>query len=182
MGGPAYHTTQLGEPANKKKRGRPTKAESQARAEAAAARGEIYPTPRKGRPSQSSVAAPSPPGDTQRPGVMPQGPPPMGTMTPQQTQAEETRSEESSGKKKRSKPTPLELDKPHREFSEMESPLAYGQGTGDPTRSQAYSTFTPISAPLRSEESRDRDVRMEGADDTQPRTTTPHSFKDTVGI
>jgi hypothetical protein len=181
ISGPAYTMSPLGEPANKKKRGRPTKAESQARAEAAAARGEVYPTPRKGRPSQTSMVEPSPPGEAPRSGPMQPVPLPMGSTTPQQTQAEEARSEESSGKKKRGKPTPLELDKPQKGMGEMES-YTYGQGTGDPSRSQAYSSFTPISAPLRSEESRDRDIRMEGTEDTQPRTTTPHSFKDTVGI
>jgi len=30
--------------------------------------------------------------------------------------------------------------------------------------------------------SRDRDTRMEGVEEAQQRTTTPHSFKDTVGI
>jgi hypothetical protein len=90
-------------------------------------------------------------------------------------------SESSSGKRRRTKPQPLELEKPRRSLGEMESPLAFG--SGDTSRSQQYSSFTPISAPLPSStDSRDRDIRMEGVEETQPRTTTPHSFKDTVGI
>jgi hypothetical protein len=106
----------------------------------------------------------------------------MGAMTPQQTQPERG-SESSSGKRKRGKPTPLELEKTQREPSETESPLAFGSAPGDPSRTQAY-TYTPISAPPISADlrDRDRDTRMEGIEESQPRTTTPHSFKDTVGI
>lgn len=186
VSGPAYALSPVQEPANKKKRGRPTKAEAQARADAAAARGEVYPPPRKSRASVTAIE--QQPAEPQQPGATPpaSGPPsvaPMGAMTPQQTQGERG-SESSSGKKKRGKPTPLELEKPQREPSEMESPLALGSASADPSRSQAYSSFTPISAPLPSAtESRDRDVRMEGVEESQqPRTTTPHSFKDTVGI
>jgi hypothetical protein len=184
--GPAYTSTinPPGEPANKKKRGRPTKAEAQQRAQEAAARGEVYPPPRRGR--QSITAPPEP--STHGPDLRPQDrtPPPTApsqlapAMTPQQQIGVEHGAESSSGKRRRTRPQPLELER-HRATSEMESPLAYG--SGDPSRSQAYSSFTPISAPLPSStESRDRDVRMEGAEETQPRTTTPHSFKDTVGI
>ncbi|KAF2742953.1 hypothetical protein M011DRAFT_411644 [Sporormia fimetaria CBS 119925] len=186
--GPAYTLAPVGEPANKKKRGRPTKAESQARAEAAAARGEVYPPPRKGRPPLVS-AEPSP-REPQRPAATPPMPvpaPSLATVTPpqqqqrqQQTQAEQA--SDSSGKKKKNKPTPLELEKSNKAQGESQSPSGYGLGTGDASRSQAYSSFTPISAPLPSADPRDRDVRMEGVEDTQPRTTTPHSFKDTVGI
>jgi hypothetical protein len=184
--GPTYALSPVGEPVNKKKRGRPTKAESQARAEAAAARGEVYPPPRKGR--QSLTSADPPPGEAQRSAQDPSVPTPSattGAATPQQTQPEQPSADSSSGKRKRAaKPTPLELEKPHREVTGTESPLAYAIGTGDQSRGQAYSTFTPISAPLPSGDSRDRDrdVRMEGVEETQPRTTTPHSFKDTVGI
>jgi hypothetical protein len=181
--GPTYTMSPIGEPANKKKRGRPTKAEAQARADAAAARGEVYPPPRKSRPSITSLEPPS--AEAQRPGATPPGSAPavpMRAMTPQQSQMDRG-AESSSGKKKRNKPTPLELEKSQRDPSETESPLAFGSASGDQSRSQAYSSFTPISAPLPSGiESRDRDVRMEGVEETQPRTTTPHSFKDTVGI
>lgn len=184
--GPAYASTMTltGEPTNKKKRGRPTKAEAQQRAQEAAARGEVYPPPRRGRTSLTAPSEPSPLGPESRPyeRTPPQQvPPQLGpAMTPQQQIGPEQGSESSSGKRRRTRPQPLELEK-HRTPSEMESPLAYG--SGDPTRSQAYSSFTPISAPLPSStEPRDRDVRMEGVEETQPRTTTPHSFKDTVGI
>jgi hypothetical protein len=180
MGAPAYAISPVGEPANKKKRGRPTKAEAQARADAAAARGEIYPPPRKGRPS-GTPAEPLPPGESQRPETTPPGSasvPPMGSMTPQHMQVEQS-PESSSGKKR---PPPLELERPNREAGETESPLAYGSAP-DQNRSHAYSSYTPISAPLPSAtEPRDRDVRMEGVEESQPRTTTPRSFKDTVGI
>jgi hypothetical protein len=183
--GPAYTSTMApsSEPANKKKRGRPTKAEAQQRAQEAAARGEIYPPPRRGRQSNTVPPEPSPPRTDPRPHD--RTPPPAASqlapaMTPQQQIGAEQGSESSSGKRRRTRPQPLELEK-HRAPSEMESPLAYS--SGDPSRGQAYSTFTPISAPLPSStESRDRDVRMEGVEETQPRTTTPHSFKDTVGI
>jgi hypothetical protein len=184
--GPAYTSTinPSGEPANKKKRGRPTKAEAQQRAQEAAARGEVYPPPRRGRQSITAPPEQSPIGPDPRPHD--RTPPPTApsqlapAMTPQQQIGVEHGSESSSGKRRRTRPQPLELEK-HRATSEMESPLAYG--SGDPSRSQAYSTYTPISAPLpTSSESRDRDVRMEGVEETQPRTTTPHSFKDTVGI
>jgi hypothetical protein len=181
----AYNTlSPATEPAHKKKRGRPTKAESQARAEAAAARGEVYPPPRKSRTSLTSIE-PSP-GEAPHPGGNPPMPSPLGaglgSSTPQQTHADPP-SESSSGKKKRGKPTPLELEKqPQRGPNETESPMSFGLGTGDQSRSQAYSSFTPISAPPLSAEPRDRDMRMEGVEESQPRTTTPHSFKDTVGI
>jgi hypothetical protein len=185
--GPAYTSTinPTGEPANKKKRGRPTKAEAQQRAQEAAARGEVYPPPRRGRASITGQSEASPSGQESRPHDRtppPPAPAQLGSaMTPQQQIGTEQGSESSSGKRRRTRPQPLELEK-HRAPSEMESPLAYGSG-GDPSRSQTYSTFTPISAPLPSStESRDRDVRMEGVEETQPRTTTPHSFKDTVGI
>ena len=185
LSGPAYSAAMspVGEPANKKKRGRPTKAEAQQRAQEAAARGEVYPPPRRSRPSVSSIEQPqgemgpqmqTPPGAT--------GPPPAGAVTPQQTHTELPQ-ESSSGKKKRGKPTPLELEKTQRPPGETDSPLAFGSAAGDASRSHPYSTFTPISAPLpSSSEPRERDMRMEGVEESQPRTTTPHSFKDTVGI
>lgn len=182
VSGPAYAATAMspvGEPASKKKRGRPTKAEAQQRAQEAAARGEPYPPPRK---SRASAAAAEPPHAESRahahtpPGAVPGA---AGAMTPQHTQPEHG-SESSSGKKKRGKPTPLELEKAQRAPSETDSPLVFGSAT-DPNRSQAYSSFTPISAPLPSS-TEPRDVRMEGVEETQPRTTTPRSFKDTVGI
>lgn len=184
VSGPAYPAmSPVGEPANKKKRGRPTKAEAQAKADAAAARGEAYPPPRKARTSMTATEPPL--GEARILGDTPPGPTPVAPMsstTPQMSQMERG-SESSSGKKKRSKPTPLELEKPHRTPRDTESPLAFGSAMGDPNRSHAYSTYTPISGPLPpSMESRDRDVRMEGVEEVQPRTTTPHSFKDTVGI
>jgi hypothetical protein len=184
--GPTYTSSMAptGEPANKKKRGRPTKAEAQQRAQEAAARGETYPPPRRGRQSITAPSEPSPLGPDPRPHD--RTPPPSGAahlapaMTPQQQIGVEQGSESSSGKRRRTRPQPLELEK-QRAHSEMESPLAYG--SSDPSRGQTYATFTPISAPLPSStEARDRDVRMEGVEETQPRTTTPHSFKDTVGI
>ncbi|KAF2033538.1 hypothetical protein EK21DRAFT_109006 [Setomelanomma holmii] len=186
-GGPAYTSTMAstGEPANKKKRGRPTKAEAQQRAQEAAARGEVYPPPRRGRASITAPPEPSPLGSESRlhertPPQQPQGQ--MGqAVTPQRQMQPEREPESSSGKRRRTKPHPLELEKPQRSLGELESPLAFG--SGDPSRSQQYSSFTPISAPLPSSaDSRDRDIRMEGVEETQPRTTTPHSFKDTVGI
>ncbi|OAL55235.1 hypothetical protein IQ07DRAFT_160216 [Pyrenochaeta sp. DS3sAY3a] len=184
--GPAYSSAMspAGEPANKKKRGRPTKAEAQQRAQEAAARGEVYPPPRRGRTSITAPSEPSPLGAEARPHerTPPQPiPAQLGpAMTPQQQIGPEERSESSSGKRRRTRPQPLELDK-HRAHSEMESPLAFG--SADPHRPHPFSSYTPISAPLPSStESRDRDVRMEGVEETQPRTTTPHSFKDTVGI
>lgn len=189
IGGPSYPSaiSPLGEPANKKKRGRPTKAEAQQRAQEAAARGEVYPPPRKARPSITAIEQPP---QTQGEG-QPQAqrtPPPAptsygGTITPQPTQPDQAMELSSSGKKKRSKPAPLELEKSQKAQGETDSPLAYGSATAGTHQSQAYSSFTPISAPLPSElRDRDRDVRMEGVEDSQPRTTTPHSFKDTVGI
>ena len=188
--GPSYTSavTPTGEPANKKKRGRPTKAEAQQRAQEAAARGEIYPPPRRGRVSLTGPPESSPQGPEPRP-LEPRTTPPSApthpsstNLTPQRQIDPEPESESSSGKKRRARPQPLELEK-HRTLSDMESPLAYGSGSGDPTRNPPYSAYTPVSAPLPSStDSRDRDIRMEGVEETQPRTTTPHSFKDTVGI
>jgi len=186
--GPAYASamTPTGEPANKKKRGRPTKAEAQQRAQEAAARGEVYPPPRRGRVSITAPPEPSPQGSESRPHerTPPQSAPGpmMSTMTPQRQMQPEEAPESSSGKRRRTRPQPLELDMPPRPHSEMESPLAYG--TGDPHRNPTFASYTPISAPLpSSSDLRDRDTRMEGVEETtQPRTTTPHSFKDTVGI
>ncbi|KAJ8118799.1 hypothetical protein OPT61_g298 [Boeremia exigua] len=189
-GGPTYATTNSAsnEPANKKKRGRPTKAEAQQRAQEAAARGEPYPPPRRGRQSITAHSETSHSGPSPEQRLQAHTPPPMtthtlptNTTTPQQQIHTEQSSESSSGKKRRARPHPLELEKPQRQSSEMQSPLAYG--SADPTRNHTYSSFTPISAPLPSStESRDRDMRMEGVEESQPRTTTPHSFKDTVGI
>ncbi|ORY01509.1 hypothetical protein BCR34DRAFT_627743 [Clohesyomyces aquaticus] len=191
VSGPTYHQQipPVGEPANKKKRGRPTRAEAQARADAAAARGEPYPAPSRKR--QSTVTTEPSPGETRPlggspPGLVPGAPP--GSITPQHRQAERA-AESSSGKKKRGKPTPLELEKSQREPSGTESPSAFGSAPGDPSRRPYSAAFTPISAPLPSatedrdrDRDRDRDVRMEGVEESQPRTNTPHSFKDTVGI
>lgn len=188
-GGPAYATSiNAGEPANKKKRGRPTKAEAQQRAQEAAARGEVYPPPRRARQSITSQPEPSPSGPSPEQRPQAQTPPrtttqalPTNTMTPQHQMHNKHSSESSSGKRRRARPQPLELEKAQRQSSEMQSPLVYG--SADPTRSHTYSSFTPISAPLPSSAgSRDRDTRMEGIEEAQPRTTTPHSFKDTVGI
>jgi hypothetical protein len=188
--GPAYATTISAgnEPTNKKKRGRPTKAEAQQRAQEAAARGEPYPPPRRGRQSITTHPEPSPSA-----GPSPEQPrqaqtPPLtthtlqtNTTTPPHQIHNEQSSESSSGKKRRARPQPLELEKAQRQSGEMQSPLAYG--SADPTRTHTYSSYTPISAPLPSSaDSRDRDTRMEGVEEAQPRTTTPHSFKDTVGI
>jgi hypothetical protein len=186
--GPAYASamTPTGEPANKKKRGRPTKAEAQQRAQEAAARGEIYPPPRRGRASITAPPEPSPSGSEARPH---ERTPPLSStgplssaMTPQRQIQTEEEPESSSGKRRRTRPHPLELEQPPRTLGEQELPLAYGPG--DPGRNPAYASYTPISAPLPSSgELRDRDTRMEGIEETtQPRTTTPHSFKDTVGI
>ena len=189
-GGPAYATTVNAgnEPANKKKRGRPTKAEAQQRAQEAAARGEPYPPPRRVRQSITTHPEPSPPGPSPEQRPQAQTPPqttthtlPTNTTTPQHQLHTEQSPESSSGKRRRARPQPLELEKIQRQSSEMQSPLAYG--SADPIRSHTYSSFTPISAPLPSSaDSRDRDTRMEGIEEAQPRTTTPHSFKDTVGI
>jgi hypothetical protein len=186
-GGPAYASSMMsaGEPANKKKRGRPTKAEAQQRAQEAAARGEVYPPPRRGRVSITAPPEPSPLTSEPQSHEHTTPPPVPGSsghaMTPpRQTQPEEA-PESSSGKRRRAKPQPLELEKQHRSMTEMESPLAFG--SGDSSRNQAYMSYPPTSAPpLSSTDSRDRDMRMEGVEETQPRTTTPHSFKDTVGI
>jgi hypothetical protein len=48
-----------GEPANKKKRGTPTRAMAQQRAQEAAARGEVYPPPRRGRVSDTASQKPA---------------------------------------------------------------------------------------------------------------------------
>ncbi|KAF2128942.1 hypothetical protein P153DRAFT_28871 [Dothidotthia symphoricarpi CBS 119687] len=187
-GGPAYNNpaiAQSGEPANKKKRGRPTKAEAQQRAQEAAARGEVYPPPRRGRGSITAPPEPSPSSADAPP--LARTPPQSvhtqsgTTMTPQHQIWTESGPETSSGKGRRTRPQPLELEKPQRALSEMQSPLGFG--SGDPNRNQTYSSFTPVSAPLlSSSDSRDRDSRIEGVEEVQPRTTTPHSFKDTVGI
>ncbi|KAF2205427.1 hypothetical protein GQ43DRAFT_16261 [Delitschia confertaspora ATCC 74209] len=183
---PVY-TISAGEPPNKKKRGRPTKAETEARQAAAAARGETYPPPRKGKPAAPILSAgQSPPGQgplrAASSVLAPMAPFPSASTPQYPTQPEEG-SESTSSKRKRSKPTPLELEKSNRNPSETKSPSIYGPATGDTSRTPAYSSFTPISAPLPSaNELRDRDIRMEGAEESQPRTTTPRSFKDTVGI
>ncbi|KAJ4289550.1 hypothetical protein N0V90_010879 [Kalmusia sp. IMI 367209] len=200
---PAYTTTisPSGEPASKKKRGRPPKAVTEARRQEAQAKGEPYPQPRKSRPSITARDVPQIPTGgpisyAQTPPSAPLPAPTTGATTPQGTQPPEQSTESSSGKKK-SKPAPLELG----------SPDIFGPATADQSQSQAFSNFTPNSAPFSSSTrpdseqhmshlqygaqgpsprqslgSESRDVRMEGVEETQPRTTTPHSFKDTVGI
>ena len=175
--GPAYAMSPVGEPTNKKKRGRPTKAEAQARADAAAARGEVYPPPRRQRASLPSTELP--PGST-TPGPAPIAP--MVTTTPQNTQ-KEAGSESSSSRKKRSKPTRLALEKQLGErVTETESPSFVVSAPAEGSRLPPFSQFTPVSAPPSTEQHRDRDTRMEGIEESQPRTATPRSFKDTVGI
>ncbi|KAF2491534.1 hypothetical protein BU16DRAFT_121081 [Lophium mytilinum] len=191
--GPTYVMSPVTEPANKKKRGRPTKAEAQARADAAAARGEVYPPPRKQRTSLPSVE-PSPLPS----GRMTPGPAPMASMvtTPQVPHMEVE--ESSSGKRKRQKPSPLELERGPRGEAviDTESPSLIGSASAEGLRPPLFSQqYTPASAAPYSatdprdrdrdrERDRDRDVRMEGVEDPQQqhRTTTPRSFKDTVGI
>ena len=195
----AYTTLpQVGEPANKKKRGRPPKAVTEQRRQEAQAKGEPYPPPRKSRPSITASQA-SPGGPLSYAQTPPSAslPAPTGAMTPQGTQPAEQSAESSSGKKK-SKPAPLELGSP---------PRFYGPPTSEQSQSQVFSNFTPNSAPFSSSPKKmnephishmqyggpgpsprqslgpeSRDVRMEGVEESQPRTTTPHSFKDTVGI
>jgi hypothetical protein len=185
--GPTYTSTihATGEPAHKKKRGRPTKAEAQQRAQEAAARGETYPPPRRRRVSNTAPPEQSPSNTDPRPHA--HTPPqtghtlPTASATPQHQVHSESGPESSSGKKRRTRPQPLELEKPHRPSSETQSPLAFG--SADPHRGHTYASYTPISAPLPSSaDSRERDMRMEGVEETQHRITTPHSFKDTVGI
>lgn len=174
--GPAYAMSPVGEPANKKKRGRPTKAEAQARADAAAARGEVYPPPRRQRASLPSTELP--PGST-TPGPAPIAP--MVTATPQNTQ-KEAGSESSSSRKKRSKPSRLALEKQLGErVTETESPSFVASAPAEGSRLPPFSQFTPVSAPP-SSTTEHRDTRMEGIEESQPRTATPRSFKDTVGI
>lgn len=200
---PAYPSSMapVGEPANKKKRGRPPKAVTEMRRQEAQAKGEPYPPPRKSRPSITSrdVSQASPGG----PLSFAQTPPsaslsgPTGIVTPQGTQPPDQSAESSSGKKK-PKPAPLELGSP---------PQFFGPPTSEQSQSQVFSNFTPNSAPFSSSPKKSsephlshlpygargpsprqslgpesRDVRMEGVEESQPRTTTPHSFKDTVGI
>jgi hypothetical protein len=198
---PAYGTTipSVGEPANKKKRGRPPKAVTEMRRQEAQAKGEPYPPPRKSRPSitsrDPSQASPGGPLSYARTPPSASLHASTGAATPQGTQPPEPSTESSSGKKKQ-KPAPLELGSP---------PDLFRLATEN--QSAVFSNFTPNSAPFSSSPkksnephishlqygsqgpsprqslgSESRDVRMEGAEDTQPRTTTPHSFKDTVGI
>lgn len=193
-------TSPSGEPANKKKRGRPPKAVTEARRQEAQAKGEPYPPPRKSRPSITARDVPQAPSGGPISYVQtPPGAAPLTTTatratTPQATQPPESSTESSSGKKK-SKPAPLDLV----------SHDMYNPTTADQSSNQAFSNFTPNSAPFSSRPDSDqhpshtqyaargpsprqslgsesRDVRMEGVEETQPRTTTPHSFKDTVGI
>ena len=99
--GPTYSSamTPTGDPANKKKRGRPTKAEAQQRAQEAAARGEVYPPPRRARPSitalpESSSAATDPRMSEQRtPPTQPAPAQPGTAMTPQNQMQTEPGSE-----------------------------------------------------------------------------------------
>ncbi|KAJ4348741.1 uncharacterized protein N0V89_010119 [Didymosphaeria variabile] len=198
---PPYASTipPVGEPANKKKRGRPPKAVTEMRRQEALSKGEPYPPPRKSRPSitarDPSQASPGGPLSYAQTPPSASLPAPTGATTPQGTQPPEPSTESSSGKKKQ-KPAPLELGSP---------PELYRPATD--TQSAVFSNFTPNSAPFSSSPkkssephiphlhygsqgpsprqslgSESRDVRMEGVEETQPRTTTPHSFKDTVGI
>lgn len=187
ISGPSYTAlAPAGEPANKKKRGRPTKAEAQARAEQAAARGEVYPPPRKGKQRSSLSAIESVPMQ-EAPRQETPGPPPTAVMaasTPQAS-AVEVGSESSSGKKRRARPQRLELGghTGAEGLREVESPSRIGIPLAEGSRGPLFPQATPTSAgPSTSSEQRDREMRMEGIEESQPRTTTPRSFRDTVGI
>jgi hypothetical protein len=129
------------------------------------------------------------------------------TATPQ-GQTAEAGSESSSGKKRRARPSPLELGGPLQADT--------GPATGSPIQATsarsaishgAYLQPTPASEPpLSAIERRDRDIRMEGTEEyqqaqqqqqpqpqpqqhrqqqqqqQQQQTTTPRSFKETVGM
>ncbi|KAL5370847.1 hypothetical protein DPSP01_014634 [Paraphaeosphaeria sporulosa] len=189
----------VGEPANKKKRGRPPKAVTEMRKQEAQAKGEPYPQPRKSRPSitsrDPSQASPGGPLSYARTPPSASLTAPTGAATPQGTQPPELNTESSSGKKKQ-KPSPLELGSPTNLFipatENPSSVFANSTPNSAPLSSSPRKSSEPgishlqygsqCPSPRRSLGSESRDVRMEGVEDTQPRTTTPHSFKHTVGI
>lgn len=188
---PPYMGSPTGEGRGRKKRGRPTKAEAQARAEAAAARGETYPPPAKrSKPGRSSSGA-------AEGGPMPMTPgsaPPIAPLTtPPRARSVHAPSETpSTGRRKRGRPSKTAKPEEQEEQGLSQSQES-SSGLGPPYMETTPSgpSDRPVYAPPHPIgplahpavlEHREQEPRMEGTEEFQHRTTTPHSFKDTVGI
>lgn len=179
MTGPAYTFAPIvGEPATKRRRGRPTKAEAQAKAAAAEARGEIYPPPKPSKGERPSLLPRE---------LAPQTPtaPPVPLPLAESPNIEAT-SETSSGKKKRGRPSKSDMEaqrvlEPGEEPLQFRSP-ALGERPEVQVSGPTQLAGPPAGPPSTASQPRDPDVQMEGIEEIQQRTTTPHSFKETVGM
>ena len=183
----SYPPSPLGEPSQKKKRGRPTKQEQEQRAAEAAARGEPYPPPKRQRSErpQSLIIEPTPAAERSGSASM------AALSTPVQPQPD-TSSETSSGRRRRGRPSNVEMAVRRQEG---EGSLGERSPTfitthlqperGHPAQLQSPPSFgPPASVP---ESHRPTGIRIGGLleETTQPpRTSTPpsRSFKETVGM
>ncbi|KAF2084686.1 hypothetical protein K490DRAFT_75643 [Saccharata proteae CBS 121410] len=178
MTGPTYiMSPTMGESSNKKRRGRPTKAEAQARAAEAAARGEPYPPPKAVKRSSLHAGSDSlgaPTGPASMPTVM------------------STSSGPSSSSSIQKSPRPPELGAPVQTYREERESTR-----GDPTPPRLLIHPSPkplheppptlpristVEASSTTSEPRERDLLREKSEEIHRGRTTPHSFKDTVGI
>ncbi len=186
-----------GDEHTKRRRGRPTKAEAQAKAEAAWARGETYPPPAKARKAErtSVLAAPeiaggpvSMPGSSVPPPVaaVPTAMMAKGGRISQSPNLEAGSEASPAGQEKQSRPSTAE----QREEGARGSVGASGAGAL-PTPLEAGSAQLPdfsstqTVAPSERRQSPMTEMR-EGlereSEEIRRRTTTPHSFKETVGM
>lgn len=176
----SFYISSYDEPPQKRKRGRPTKAEVQARAEAAAARGEVYPPPKQSRQSEGPRA--SLPLELAQ-GIPAAGSASMAVTTPPALSFVETSSGPSSGREKRGKPPMVEQARRLVDESE-EGTVRPGHHPG------AYATsFDPQASPETEQYTQDlTDTALQEPEDEaienveEHRRTTPRSYKETIGI
>ncbi|KAH7009312.1 hypothetical protein B0J12DRAFT_587282 [Macrophomina phaseolina] len=166
--GPTYimSPTMGAEGTSKKRRGRPTKAEAQARAAEAAARGEPYPPPKTGKRAMMMTA-------------------PIGERGYDETGSAETA--------ERNKPRKSSLDVPVSPSAKEEVSESVGGAVSSPTKAGAQlsggrrdtlltqGSPTAVSTISSPGEERERETPREPSEEYK-RRATPHSFKDTVGI
>ncbi|KAF2754476.1 hypothetical protein EJ05DRAFT_504015 [Pseudovirgaria hyperparasitica] len=158
--GSPYAASSMGEPAHKKKRGRPTKAEAQQRAHDAMLRGEVYPPPNKKKPARPSVTG-SDGGTTPVAGASSANPFERASTPPQPPmEVEET----SSGKRRRTRPTRSELSERHSEhgMQPLASPRQSHSSRPDTGRAPYHQSAPPEEQGSITER---RDIRMEGAEE-----------------
>ncbi|KAF2840262.1 hypothetical protein M501DRAFT_684264 [Patellaria atrata CBS 101060] len=183
-GGPTFLASPTGEPSNKKKRGRPTKVELQKRIDEAARRGEVYPPPKtqKARPSSIHLPSTAESLTPTTPGFAPvamMAPPPqshpgtpLSPAAPSRTHSIGQRSEMGESRWEHEQGRQLQEPLP-RPPSILEDPQKQptNQNPAEASRTAAEPTRRPP-----------QEVPRPPNEEQRQQRTTPHSFKETVGI